>query len=119
MTVILKYVKYVGGNMKYRHGDLLVQKIERPNLRLVQSWVDGDAAVLLRGEATGHSHKLNGDYTLYRSNDKQEEGKTYFEVHSTATLTHEEHDTIELSQGFYAVVRQREYTPERIEYVRD
>jgi hypothetical protein len=104
--------------MKYRHGDLLVHKIERPDLRLVKQWTEGPA-ILLRGEATGHNHKLSGDFTLFRSNDKTEQGQSYFEVHSTAKLTHEEHDTIGLPQGFYAVVRQREYTPERIVYVRD
>ena len=104
---------------KYRHGDLLVHRIEKPELRLIKQFVDGPDAILLLGEATGHAHRLQGNYTLYRSNDKKEQGITYFEVHDKANLNHEEHGVIDLPQGFYAVIRQREYTPERIVYVRD
>lgn len=103
---------------KYRHGDLLVHTVARPEIRLIEQFVEGDV-ILLRGEATGHNHRLQGDFTLYRSNDTAEQGVTYFEVHTKANLNHEEHGIIDLPQGFYAVVRQREYTPKGIEYVRD
>lgn len=103
---------------KYRHGDLLVHNVPRPDIRLIKQFVEGDA-ILLRGEATGHNHRLQGDFTLYRSNDTTEAGVTYFEVHGKANLNHEEHGFIALPEGFYAVVRQREYTPKGIEYVRD
>ena len=106
--------------MKFRHGDLLAHKIERPNLRRIKSFLDNPKeAILLRGEATGHNHRLQGDFTLFRSNDVAEQGLGYFEVHSTANLNHEEHGVIDLPKGFYAIVRQREYTPEKIVYVRD
>jgi len=103
----------------YRHGDLLVHTINRPDLRLIKQFVEDNRAVLLRGEATGHNHSLNGDFILYRSNDLKEQGLGYFEVTGKAHLDHEEHGVIDLPQGFYAIVRQREYTPERIVYVRD
>lgn len=103
----------------YRHGDLLVHQTDRPDLRLIKQFVEENDAILLRGEATGHNHRLQGDFTLFRSNDKTEQGQGYFEVHSNANLTHEEHGNIDLPKGFYAIVRQREYTPERIVYVRD
>lgn len=105
--------------MKYRHGDLLVHDIERPDLRLVKQFVEDHDVVLLAGEATGHNHRLQGDFTLFRSNDVKEQGLGYFEVHTKANLNHEEHGIIELPKGFYAIVRQREYTPKGIEYVRD
>lgn len=105
--------------MKYRHGDLLVHQVERPNLRLIEQFLDGKDAILLRGEVTGHAHRLQGSYILYRSNDTDEQGVTYFEVKGKANLNHEEHGIINLPEGFYEVVRQREYTPERIVYVRD
>lgn len=105
--------------MKYRHGDLLVNQIEKPDLRLVEQFVEGNSVSLLAGEATGHNHTLNGDFTLFRSNDAKEEGLGYFEVHTKANLDHEEHGVIDLPKGFYAIVRQREYTPKGIEYVRD
>lgn len=104
---------------QYRHGDLFVYQTDRPNLRLVKQFVEDNEVTLLRGEATGHNHKLIGDFTLFRSNDKSEEGMGYFEVHTKANLDHEEHGVIDLPAGFYAIVRQREYTPKGIEYVRD
>src|SRR5205814_2000358 len=103
----------------YRHGDLLVHQIERPDLRLIKQFVEDGQATLLVGEATGHNHILRGDFTLFRSNDVKEQGLGYFEVHSTARLDHPEHGIIELLKGFYAIVRQREYTPEKVVYVRD
>lgn len=104
----------------YRHGDLLVHQIDRPNLRLIKQFLDDEEnTILLAGEATGHNHRLQGDFVLYRSNDSEEQGMTYFEVVGKANLNHEEHGVIDLPEGFYAVVRQREYTPKGIEYVRD
>ena len=103
----------------YRHGDLLLHTVERPDLRLVKQFVEDRVVTLLAGEATGHNHKLHGDFTLYRSNSSAEEGMGYVEITGKAHLDHEEHGRIDLPSGFYAIVRQREYTPERIVYVRD
>lgn len=89
----------------YRHGDLLVHTVSKPSRRLVKAWVDGEDAILLRGEATGHNHRLQGDYTLFRENDaayEAEAGRTFFEVHTKANLNHEEHGVIDLPPGFYA-----------------
>lgn len=100
----------------YRHGDLLIKNItEFPNTRLVKSWVENNEVILLRGEATGHAHKLKGDFTLFRDKDNTH----YFEVHTKAYLSHEEHKRIDLPAGKYTMIRQREYTPKGIEYVRD
>lgn len=101
---------------QYRHGDLFFQELSSfPDKRLVKSWVEGDSVILLYGEATGHSHRLSGDFTLYRDKDNAH----YFEVHTTANLTHEEHNRIDLPAGKYAMIRQREYTPKEIVYVVD
>lgn len=101
---------------QYRHGDLFFQELSQfPDTRLVKSWVEGDTVTLMYGEATGHSHKLTGDFTLYRDKSNAH----YFEVHTAAKLTHEEHNTIELPAGKYAMIRQREYTPKEIVYVVD
>ena len=102
-------------NMK-RQGDLLFKELaEFPSTRLVKFWTEGDEAVLVSGEVTGHSHKLKGKFDLYRDETKA----MYFEVRSKAKVTHEEHKTINLDKGKYALVRQREYTPKGIVYVTD
>lgn len=100
----------------YRQGDLLFKKItEFPETRLVKFFVEGNEAILVSGETTGHSHKLNGDFDFYRD----ETQAMYFEVRTKAKVTHEEHKTIKLEKGKYALIRQREYTPEGIVYVTD
>lgn len=103
----------------YRHGDLLVHEAPRPEGRLIRQFVEGNDVVLLAGEATGHNHRLQGDFTLFATNNTGEDSLGFFEVTGKANLNHEEHGVIDLPKGFYAIVRQREYTPKGIEYVRD
>lgn len=100
----------------YRQGDLLIKPIsELPEERLVKSFVEDNQVVLLHGEATGHNHTLKGNFSLLRNND----GVAYLDVHEDCVLVHDEHATIDVVVGKYAVIRQREYTPEKIVYVRD
>ena len=71
---------------------------------------------LAEGEVTGHSHRISdGVAKLYEKN-----GILYLQVLSeTATLTHEEHQQIELPQGSWMVRIQREYEPQGWRYVAD
>lgn len=100
----------------YRQGDLLLKKIDDfPNARIVKSWIEGNETILLHGEVTGHSHKLVGDFDLYRDGTNN----VYFEIKGDAKVIHDEHHTIDLPTGKYALIRQREYTPKEVVYVRD
>jgi len=88
----------------YRQGDLLFVKVDRlPKRGLVRVYDD----VIVRGEATGHAHRLVGG-ELYRAGDTM-----YIVVRSVARVVHEEHAPIVLERGFWKVVRQREYSPDR------
>ena len=40
-------------------------------------------------------------------------------VDESATLVHEEHGPVPLARGLYRVIRQREYAPQQVRYVRD
>lgn len=85
----------------YRQGDLLVLKIDQiPEMDSRDIVPDG---VLLRGEVTGHSHKLVGGSVYKKGNN------IYLVLKEKGSLVHEEHGTIELEPGKYAVQRQREY----------
>lgn len=97
----------------YRHGDLLVSKVKR---------LPGKARrlfhlVLAEGELSGHSHRIaeRGAALLYES----PEGLFLTVTADRATLVHQEHGPISLTQGIYHVWRQREYTPQEIRVVRD
>ncbi len=71
---------------------------------------------LAEGEITGHSHRIaeSGTATLFADADE-----FYVDVPESARVIHEEHGTIDLSQGIYRVWRQREYTPTEIRPVYD
>lgn len=95
--------------MMYRHGDILIKKIEKleENLEIVEN-------VLAEGKATGHSHKIKGA-KVYQNKD----GNRFIKVAKKASLTHEEHAEIIIEKGIYAIIRQREYTPEGLRQVQD
>lgn len=63
----------------YRQGDVLFKKIDE--LPKNKRKIDDD--IIVKGEATGHAHKIRN-------------GK---------------HEEIELDQGLYEVIRQKEYDP--------
>jgi hypothetical protein len=64
---------------------------------------------LAEGEVTGHRHQISdGNARLY-----QGDRAVYLQVFSeTATLSHEEHQPIQIPQGTWLVQIQREYEPE-------
>lgn len=71
---------------------------------------------LAEGEVTGHSHRIaDGQAELY-----EQDGTLYLRVLSkTATLTHEEHNDIQIPHGNWMVRIQREYEPQGWRYVAD
>ena len=86
-------------NMK-RQGDLLFTKVRELPKKLKK--VQG--GIILRGETTGHAHRLISGDVL-----KDKNGIMYLSVLTGGKVVHEEHNTISLPKGKYAVVRQREY----------
>ena len=102
-------------NKHYRQGDVVLVEVDSlPAGAAKES--DGNEVVLAWGEVTGHSHRLQApEGVAYFALS----GTNYFEIKHPSQLVHEEHDAIALSPGFYKVVRQREYTPERIVRVID
>ena len=90
----------------YRHGDVLVQRIDA----IPAGAREVPGTVLARGELTGHSHRIaegDGRASLLRAG-----ADLFLRVERTATLVHDEHRPIELEPGLYRVWRQREYVPE-------
>lgn len=95
----------------YRQGDLLIVKIDRaPRSQRRRLVTNG---VIQEGEATGHAHRLVNGEAWWDGADQ------FIASGGTATLTHDEHETITLPEGEYRVLRQREFTPEGERRVRD
>jgi hypothetical protein len=99
--------------MLWRHGDVLIAATNaipagaKPQPQLI----------LAKGEVTGHMHRIAEPEAglLWELN-----GTLFLEITAAkATLVHEEHKPIVLSQGFYRVWIQREYTPTQIRRVVD
>ncbi len=97
-------------NEQYRHGDVLIQRLEK----LPQDLSKLPHLVLAHGEVTGHCHRLEGKGELFLGPDG-----LYLRVEEPGSVVHEEHSPIPLAPGCYRVWRQREYSPEAIRVVRD
>jgi hypothetical protein len=92
-----------------RHGDLLLRKIDSiPKTAEVLNTL-----TLAEGEATGHHHTItSGQALIYAPAQVTDDIQKYVEVKTkTASLTHQEHKPVELSQGVYALSVEREYSP--------
>jgi len=103
----------------YRQGDVLIRQISK----IPPSAKTSKTQVVAVGEGH-HEHKAIGDLEVMEMNEKyylavNTEGKLVH-VH-TGTETQAEHLPIELEQGFYEVIHQRQYNPyeKAIERVRD
>jgi hypothetical protein len=91
--------------MTWKHGDIFIATIDA---------IPGDvlrrpAWVLVEGEATGHSHRLDRSGVA----ERLERGETlYLRVLAEgATVIDQRHRPITLPRGLYQVWKQRDYSP--------
>lgn len=94
----------------HRQGDVLFTKIEA----LPEGLTQRTSQVIVEGEATGHHHSLVAGRVL-----EAVTGHLYLEVLRATQVVHQEHNPITLEPGYYAITRQREYSPEAIRTVID
>lgn len=103
--------------MMYRHGDLLINSVDKIPTG-VKKFSSGKLNKLALGETTGHAHTLvtDVDVEVYEL-----DGVKYFELPVEGELTHEEHKTITIEPDIYKVLVEREfdYVSKEIEKVRD
>lgn len=100
----------------WRQGDIFIQPVPKLPSGVETRPVSG--TVLVHGEVTGHSHRIEDAATAQVFSGLQF-GEFFLDVKADARIVHEEHGPIELKQGTYRVWRQREYSPERIRHVYD
>lgn len=99
--------------LRFRQGDVLLVWAE-PSANGYQSKLPH--LVLAEGEVTGHKHQITqGQAELIEKN-----GILFLKVLSeTVTLSHEEHQPIQIPQGTWMVRIQREYEPTGLRLVAD
>ena len=93
----------------YRQGDVLFVKVDK----LPKGFNLSSDKVLVRGESTGHAHKVEGG-EVFRELSKFGRGnftEMYVESDGKTRIVHEEHKVIVLPTGIFRVVLQVEYTP--------
>jgi len=129
-------------NKHYRHGDILLIKIDK--LPEGIKFKTKRSRIILKGEVTGHAHRLKGDAKILEVAEKIAnnpigvwDGRTfianvnintmeprsqiigYVVVKEPTELIHEEHNTITLPIGTYEIKHQREYDADYIRFVED
>ena len=86
-----------------RHGDLLIRRVES----IPTTAKPTNDAILAYGEVTGHKHRLVGQQVQVFQDEKTQ--IKYFQLGQQAELVHEEHKPIQLEEGTYMVVQEREF----------
>lgn len=78
----------------------------------------GKGLILALGEVTGHMHSIAWDCLGLTT--QAPTGEIYFQITGEyGLLTHDTHDPIKISRGYYKSLVQLEYTPEEIRNVAD
>ena len=105
----------------HRQGDVLFVPIDKipDGVEVVPRDARG-RIVLAEGEETGHAHcVLDDPATLFTTSDLNEMADRFLMVEQGASVVHEQHNTVELEKGSWAVRPKREYAPERSHAVMD
>ena len=84
----------------YRQGDLLLKQINK----LPKGLKISNTLVLVHSDTTQHNHQLKSGQVFQDDKDL-----VFLKLSKATDLVHEEHQTINLPKGFYAVIRQRQY----------
>lgn len=101
----------------YRQGDVLILKLVDEVPETAKPAAD---LVLAHGEATGHMHQIRQTKHITKSVKKfVAERLQYLATKVKAKVQHEEHTTIALPAGNFAVLIQTEYTPSELRQVID
>jgi hypothetical protein len=90
----------------YRQGDVLIEAIPEAATPVAR---DAGRIILAYGEVTGHAHAIEApeaEATLLSVS----ENERFLRLVADVDLVHEEHATVHLPAGDYAVIRQRVWT---------
>ena len=106
----------------YQQGDVMivpVSELAEPHTRRDGNQIAGN--VLALGEATGHAHVAEGVGVTVREVVGDAEIHAWLDAPNGATITHQEHGTVQVPPGRYAImlVPEHDYEAGHIRNVRD
>lgn len=104
----------------FRQGDVLLIPVKTIPEDAKPQPLQNGKVILAFGEVTGHHHRFefmdtSENARLFYAAD----GSRYLEVTAPAELLHEEHATVAVPVGKYALPSQVEYTPAELRRVAD
>lgn len=99
-------------------GDVYIRQISAIPIDTKKVDAKGDI-ILAHGETTGHAHRIGSHFGAVMFMAAEGGGGSFLQVNGGASLTHEEHATINLPAGLYEVTIQSQYAPEAIRNVAD
>ena len=94
-----------------RQGDVLLRAIDSIPEQAKPLPRDNGRVVLAYGEVTGHAHQIADPDASGAVLLSVAESATFLRLAKKAQLVHEEHGSLDLAPGNYAVYRQVEATP--------
>jgi len=102
----------------FAQGDILIEEIGgAPISALGARHGRANSAIIAEGEASGHCHRLAGEFVFYRDDALARDIPDQLYLghirvgDSKAQLLHEEHAMLTLNPGVYRVRRQRQLEP--------
>jgi len=102
----------------FAQGDILIEDLSSaPTSALGVGHRSTKSAIIAEGEASGHCHRLIGEFVFYRDDALARDIPSQLYLGhirvggSKAQLLHEEHATLALNPGVYRVRRQRQLEP--------
>jgi hypothetical protein len=102
----------------FRQGDVLIVPIPESAVAAAalaagpQQRKGNAPMILALGDSTGHAHAVQGQGALYPAPSEAE--PAFLHLPGGGRVVHEEHGTIPLPEGWFRVVRQREYEPREV-----
>ena len=97
-----------------QHGDVGLHPINKLPEGLIEIKHNGEFIVAL-GEATGHAHRVKGDFKLYQDKDGRyyfaTQGKTSVDHYNTITRSPAEHKELPMVAPFYYADFEDDYNP--------
>lgn len=96
--------------MMIRQGDVLLKKIDKKPEAFYKERENG---IVAYGEVTGHAHRISNGLVLDYVD------RLIVDAFSGAKITHDEHDAVDLDEGVYEVIIQREFTAGDVQRVLD
>jgi hypothetical protein len=105
---------------QYRQGDVFLQKVDK----LPENAKVKKDNIILRGEATGHAHKVeNGKLYEAVLEDPEhilrQERRMFVLAKKGTRIVHEEHGPIDIEIGIYIIIRQREFGKDENRWILD